>query len=163
MLEVALPILFSILAVLALILVNAAWVAAEFAIVRVRRTRLEELAGQGVEEARHAIVVVDGIGDYLALTQIGITIASLAVGWLAEGLVLDEYRDRHLRRQHGSDRLLRRSAPASKIILSGVLTRHVPAALRIFSLVWSLKSCERRVQLLPILKLAPLYRPCDRA
>jgi CBS domain containing-hemolysin-like protein len=72
------------LAALALILLNAIWVAAEFAIVRVRRTRLEELAGQGVETAKSAIIVVDNISDYLALTQIGITIASLAVGWLAD-------------------------------------------------------------------------------
>jgi CBS domain containing-hemolysin-like protein len=73
-----------ILAALALILLNGVWVLAEFAIVRVRRTRLEELAGQGVESAKHAIVVVDRISDYLALTQIGITVASLAVGWMAE-------------------------------------------------------------------------------
>jgi CBS domain containing-hemolysin-like protein len=82
------PIPFSILAVFALILLNATWVAAAFAIVRVRRTRLEELAGQGVEAAKHAIVVVDGISDYLALTQIGITVASLAVGWLAQDAVV---------------------------------------------------------------------------
>ena len=75
---------FAILAALALILLNGVWVVAEFAIVRVRRTRLEELAGQGVEAAKQAIVVVDGISDYLALTQIGITAASLAVGWIAE-------------------------------------------------------------------------------
>jgi CBS domain containing-hemolysin-like protein len=88
MFEVTLKTLFSILAVLALILLNAIWVAAEFAIVRVRRTRLEELVGQGVEAAKHAIIVVDGISDYLALTQIGITVASLAVGWLAEDAVV---------------------------------------------------------------------------
>jgi CBS domain containing-hemolysin-like protein len=76
--------IFLILAALALIVLNGVWVLAEFAIVRVRRTRLEELAGQGVEAAKHAIVVVDRISDYLALTQIGITVASLAVGWIAE-------------------------------------------------------------------------------
>jgi CBS domain containing-hemolysin-like protein len=84
MLSLVIPMLFSVFAVLALILLNAAWVAAEFAIVRVRRTRLEELAGQGVAPAKHAIVVVDKISDYLALTQIGITVASLAVGWIAQ-------------------------------------------------------------------------------
>jgi CBS domain containing-hemolysin-like protein len=73
-----------VLAALALIFLNALWVVAEFAIVRVRRTRLEELAGQGVETAKSAIIVVDKISDYLALTQIGITVASLAVGWLAD-------------------------------------------------------------------------------
>ena len=88
MFEVSLTPLFSILAVLALILLNALWVAAEFAIVRVRRTRLEELAGQGMEAAKEAILVVDGMSDYLALTQIGITVASLAVGWLAEDAVV---------------------------------------------------------------------------
>ncbi len=80
-------VVFATFAVLALILLNGLWVAAEFAIVRVRRTRLEELSGQGVEAAKHAIVVVDGISDYLALTQLGITFASLAVGWLAEDAV----------------------------------------------------------------------------
>jgi CBS domain containing-hemolysin-like protein len=88
MLSGVVPTLLSVLAVLALILFNATWVAAEFAIVRVRRTRLEELAGEGVEAAKHAIVVVDGISDYLALTQIGITVASVAVGWLAEDAVV---------------------------------------------------------------------------
>jgi len=84
--------LLLIAAALALILVNALWVAAEFAIVRVRRTRLEELAGQGVEAAKNAIVVVDGISDYLALTQVGITIASLGVGWLAESAMVQLLR-----------------------------------------------------------------------
>jgi CBS domain containing-hemolysin-like protein len=54
MFEVTLwPLLF-ILAALALVLVNGVFVAAEFAIVRVRRTRLEELAGQGTEAAEDA-------------------------------------------------------------------------------------------------------------
>jgi len=88
MLDADLKPLLLVAAALALIFVNALWVAAEFAIVRVRRTRLEELAGQGVEAAKNAIVVVDGISDYLALTQIGITIASLAVGWLAESAMV---------------------------------------------------------------------------
>ena len=48
MLEFGWKPLLLIIAALALILLNALWVAAEFAIVRVRRTRLEELVGQGV-------------------------------------------------------------------------------------------------------------------
>jgi CBS domain containing-hemolysin-like protein len=87
MFESGLTSLLLVLAALALIFMNAVWVTAEFAIVRVRRTRLEELAGQGVEAAKSAIVVVDGISDYLALTQIGVTVASLAVGWLADDAV----------------------------------------------------------------------------
>jgi CBS domain containing-hemolysin-like protein len=92
MVEFGLMPLFLILAALALILFNAVWVAAEFAIVRVRRTRLEELAGQGVEAAKSAIIVVDGISAYLAMTQIGITVASLGVGWLADSAVVQLVR-----------------------------------------------------------------------
>jgi len=76
--------LFSILAAIALVLVNGVFVAAEFAIVRVRRTRLEELAGQGIEAAKDAIILVDHVSEYLAVTQIAITAASLSVGWLGE-------------------------------------------------------------------------------
>ena len=92
MFESGLKPLLLILAALALILLNGLWVAAEFAIVRVRRTRLEELAGEGVEAAKSAIVVVDGLSDYLAMTQIGITVASLAVGWLADNAVMQLLR-----------------------------------------------------------------------
>ncbi|HEY7168880.1 MAG TPA: hemolysin family protein [Candidatus Binatia bacterium] len=84
MFEFALIPLFSILAALALVLVNGVFVAAEFAIVRVRRTRLEELAGQGVKSAKEAIVLVDHVTEYLAVTQIAVTAASLGVGWLGE-------------------------------------------------------------------------------
>ena len=75
---------FLIIATLALVLVNGVFVAAEFAIVRVRRTRLEELVGQGVEAAKDAILVVDRVSEYLAVTQIAITAASLGVGWIGE-------------------------------------------------------------------------------
>ena len=92
MLDTELRPILLVAAALGLILVNALWVAAEFAIVRVRRTRLEELSGQGVEAAKSAIVVIDGISDYLALTQIGITTASLGVGWLAEDAVMQSLR-----------------------------------------------------------------------
>lgn len=77
--------LVSLVAAVVLVLVNAVLVAAEFAIVRVRRTRLEELAGQGRRDARRAIELVDGMSDYLVTTQVGITAASLGVGWLGEG------------------------------------------------------------------------------
>jgi CBS domain containing-hemolysin-like protein len=84
MFEVTLRPLLLILVALALVLLNGVFVAAEFAIVRVRRTRLEELAGQGVEVAKDAILIVDYVSEYLAVTQVGITVASLGVGWLGE-------------------------------------------------------------------------------
>ena len=73
-----------ILAAFALVLTNGVFVAAEFAIVRVRRTRLEELAGEGKEAAKHALLIVDHVSEYLAVTQIGITAASLGLGWIGE-------------------------------------------------------------------------------
>ncbi|HVZ31227.1 MAG TPA: hemolysin family protein [Polyangiaceae bacterium] len=76
--------LLSIVAALTLILINGVFVAAEFAIARVRRTRLEELAGHGAEAAQRALLVVDHVTEYLAVTQIGITAASLGVGWFGE-------------------------------------------------------------------------------
>jgi|CZKU01.1.fsa_nt_gi CBS domain containing-hemolysin-like protein len=75
----------ALVAALVLVAVNGALVAAEFAMVRVRRTRLEELAGEGREQAKEAIILVDRVSDYLATTQVGITAASLGVGWLGEG------------------------------------------------------------------------------
>ena len=84
MFEITLTVVPFILAALILVLVNGVFVAAEFAIVRVRRTRLEELVGQGSEAAKRAILLVDHVGEYLAVTQLGITAASLGVGWLGE-------------------------------------------------------------------------------
>ena len=76
--------ILSIAAVLALVVLNGVFVAAEFAIVRVRRTRLEELVGEGKENAKVAIELVDQLSDYLTTTQVGITVASLGVGWIGE-------------------------------------------------------------------------------
>jgi CBS domain containing-hemolysin-like protein len=78
-----LTLLFISLALI-LILLNAFFVAAEFSIVKVRRTRLEELSGQGVRTAKTAILLVDQLDEYLSATQLGITLVSLALGWIGE-------------------------------------------------------------------------------
>jgi CBS domain containing-hemolysin-like protein len=67
-----------------LVFLNAFFVAAEFAIVKVRRTRLKELEGQGVAAARISILCVDNLDEYLSATQLGITLVSLALGWVGE-------------------------------------------------------------------------------
>jgi CBS domain containing-hemolysin-like protein len=74
---------FIIIAIL-LVFLNAFFVAAEFAIVKVRRTRLQELEGQGVKSAKEALILVDKLDDYLSATQLGITLVSLALGWIGE-------------------------------------------------------------------------------
>lgn len=67
-----------------LILANAFFVAAEFALVSVRRTRIEELVAQGNATARTVKHVVHDPDRFIAATQLGITIASLALGWIGE-------------------------------------------------------------------------------
>ncbi len=73
-----------ILIAIVLVFLNAFFVAAEFAIVKVRRTRLEELAGQGVRGAKSSLILVNELDEYLSATQLGITLVSLALGWIGE-------------------------------------------------------------------------------
>ena len=71
-------------AVVLLVLVNSWFVAAEFALVSVRRTRVEELARKGNRAAgwvKRAILDMDGV---VATAQLGITLSSLALGWIGE-------------------------------------------------------------------------------
>ncbi len=70
--------------VAALILTNAFFVAAEFALVSVRRTRVEELVAEGNAAARVVKQVTHDPDRFIAATQLGITMASLGVGWIAE-------------------------------------------------------------------------------
>ncbi len=73
-----------LVAVAALVAVNGFFVAAEFALVSVRRTRVEELVAQG---DRSAALVQRAIRDpdrFIAATQLGITMASLLLGWIGE-------------------------------------------------------------------------------
>jgi CBS domain containing-hemolysin-like protein len=76
-------VLFVILAAL-LVLVNAFFVIAEYALVRSRRERLEALADEGARGARLALQEIAEIGDYLSACQVGITMASIAIGALGE-------------------------------------------------------------------------------
>lgn len=73
-----------ILTVFLLVLFNAFFVAAEFAIVKVRGTRIAELAAEGGRRARVADHLVSHLDGYLSATQLGITMASLGLGWVGE-------------------------------------------------------------------------------
>jgi len=75
--------LFIVLTAL-LVFVNAFFVIAEYSLVRSRRARLEGLAEEGRRGARLALVQMDQIGDYIAACQVGITMASIAIGALGE-------------------------------------------------------------------------------
>jgi CBS domain containing-hemolysin-like protein len=78
---------FGLLAVLLLILLNGFLVAAEFAIVRIRRTRVEELIAQGDRSASWIQRALRDTGRFLATTQLGITTVGLGLGWLAQPVV----------------------------------------------------------------------------
>src|SRR5690606_10939039 len=71
-------------AVVALVAMNAFFVAAEFALVGARRTRLEELALAGDRKATRALAAVQHLDQYISSTQLGITLASLGLGWVGE-------------------------------------------------------------------------------
>jgi CBS domain containing-hemolysin-like protein len=76
--------LFGLAAVGALLLANGFFVAAEFAIVAVRRSRLEQLEAEGRPNARAARQLVEYLPMYIAACQLGITMASLVLGWIGE-------------------------------------------------------------------------------
>ena len=73
-----------LLAVVVLVFANGFFVATEFAIVAVRRSRLEQLAAEGHRSAEAAKQVVGRLDAYIAACQLGITMASLALGWIGE-------------------------------------------------------------------------------
>jgi putative hemolysin len=76
--------LLNLLAVVALVLANGFFVAAEFSLVSVRRTRVDELIAQGHKTAGLVRRAIDDPDRFIAATQLGITIASLALGWVGE-------------------------------------------------------------------------------
>ncbi len=78
------PIVVGLAAVVVLVLANAFFVAAEFALVGARRTRLDEMIRAGDRKARLARRAVQSLDRYISATQLGITLASLGLGWIGE-------------------------------------------------------------------------------
>src|ERR671938_994553 len=71
-------------AVLLLVLANGFFVGSEFALVSVRRPKLEARAAAGSKSARAALRLLDEPTIFISATQLGITLASLALGWIGE-------------------------------------------------------------------------------
>jgi CBS domain containing-hemolysin-like protein len=80
-------IVLDILLVIFFIAMNAFFVIAEFALVKVRKSQIELLASGGGLGAKYAQKVVNDLNSYLSACQLGITIASLALGWIGEPVV----------------------------------------------------------------------------
>ncbi|MHB2015657.1 MAG: CNNM domain-containing protein, partial [Candidatus Xenobia bacterium] len=67
-----------------LILINGFFVAAEFALVSVRRTRVQELVAEGSGAARLVQKAIGDLTRYITGTQVGVTLTSLGLGWIGE-------------------------------------------------------------------------------
>lgn len=79
--------LINLFVVLALVAANGFFVAAEFALVKVRKGELKVLADRGNGRARRALAIQQNLDTYLAACQLGITLASLGLGWVGEPMV----------------------------------------------------------------------------
>lgn len=78
------PIAASLILVVLFLLMNAFFVIAEFAMVRVRKSQIELAYDEGKPGAKNAKTIAENVNAYLSACQLGITLASLALGWLGE-------------------------------------------------------------------------------
>lgn len=79
--------LLGIFAVVLLVLANGFFVASEFALVAVRKSRIEALAAEGNVAARRLLAMLENLNAYISATQLGITLSSLGLGWIGEPAV----------------------------------------------------------------------------
>jgi len=84
-----LPIILQMLLVAFLIAMNGFFVAAEFCCVKMRPSRLETLIQEGNTRAKYAKKLIDELDEALSVTQLGITLASLGLGWVGEPFVAE--------------------------------------------------------------------------
>jgi CBS domain containing-hemolysin-like protein len=77
----------SLFSVLFFVVANGFFVATEFALVAVRRTRMQQLEDEGEKRAGNVLDLLNHLDTYIAATQLGITLSSLALGWIGEPAV----------------------------------------------------------------------------
>src|SRR5262245_44631547 len=77
-------VVLKVLALVGLVLLNGFFVAAEFALVKLRDTQLDALVAKGHRRARLGRHVIEHLDQYLSAAQLGITLASLGLGWVGE-------------------------------------------------------------------------------
>ena len=81
--------ILNILLVIFLVLANGFFVASEFALVSVRKSRIEALAADGKKAAVRLLAMLNNLNAYISATQLGITLSSLGLGWVGEPAVAD--------------------------------------------------------------------------
>jgi magnesium and cobalt exporter, CNNM family len=161
-----------------MVLANAFFVAAEFAFVKIRPTRVEQLAREGRRRARLLLTVTRQLPAYLSASQLGITVASLTLGWLGEPAFASLLRPSLVRAGLPSDRAVHTVAATVSLIvitfLHTVLGELAPKAIAIqltepmamwavvpfrvfyvitFPIIWTLKGAAALV--LRLLRLPP--------
>jgi CBS domain containing-hemolysin-like protein len=78
---------FNIFLVIFLVLANGFFVASEFALVAVRKSRIEALVAEGSKPAERVLALLNNLNAYISATQLGITLSSLGLGWIGEPAV----------------------------------------------------------------------------
>lgn len=78
---------FNIFLVIFLVLANGFFVASEFALVAVRKSRIEALVAEGSKPAARVLALLNNLNAYISATQLGITLSSLGLGWIGEPAV----------------------------------------------------------------------------
>ena len=147
-------------AVIILVLTNAFFVAAEFAMVSVRQSRLEAAASKGDRTARLVLRTIREINYYISAAQLGITMTSLGLGWLGEAALASAF-DRLFRAfgvqpSPGADHLVAGVVAAYFVLtyMHVVLGEQAPKA-------WALVSPERitRFVVFPLRLFATVTKP----
>jgi CBS domain containing-hemolysin-like protein len=108
-----------------LVLLNGYFVAAEFALVSVRRSRMEQLANEGSRGAKSVLRALDHLDTYIAATQLGITMASLALGFIGESTVAEILEPLFARFLPQSGALLTAHSAAIPIAFAFVTVLHI--------------------------------------
>ncbi len=76
--------IFNISVIILLLFSNGFFVASEFAIVKVRKTRMEQLSKEGNSDAKLALKAIEDLDKFIAAVQLGVTISSIGLGWVGE-------------------------------------------------------------------------------
>src|SRR2546430_2445277 len=84
--------LFLLLSIPALVVLNGLFVAAEFSLVAIRKTRVEEMVHLGRLGAKEVQSAIERLDRTIAATQLGVTLASLGLGWLGEPAIADIFK-----------------------------------------------------------------------
>jgi CBS domain containing-hemolysin-like protein len=154
---------FELLLVVGLILLNGYFVAAEYAIVNVRRTRLEQLIAEGNSAARAALRGKTNIDSIVAASQLGITMASLGVGWLGEPALASLLEPIFAALVSSEAAFISGHAVATLIAFAGITFLHVILGEQVPKIA-SLNNAETIALTFtrPMLLFAALFRPIIR-